>query len=290
MVRKSKQRKSSPVMDNATTKISESDQLDEELQTVNDDDVEEHEEDVLAMAMAEKASALLRGKSAEFDRTFVPRISNQMAPSPEVIPEADTEHPDGEERSPPAATVIPSRPGAFSMVQHNASHDDDASQETASIEGELIIEHDGNKVIHIPRASLVSSGADVTELDLEDPMHQQKFPPIAEVVEMPPSEMVEKDDPAVPRRDSRRKLFRWLILLALLTIAAALIALLVEVNNSKKPEDKPEDKHDDNWPPRGPPRDKYPSINGGNFTEYDGDFSPIAFGGNNSQVDRNNTR
>jgi hypothetical protein len=276
------QHESSTAMNDDTTKIiSDSDQIDQELQTADDVDVEEDEEDVLAMAMAEKTNALLRGKSVDFDRTFVPRISNQMA-APEVVPEADTEHADGEERSSPTTTAISSRPGAFSMAQRHASDGDVTSADSVVSTGEEeSVELDDNKVILVPRASIVGAHTSETDLDIEDPVHREESPPIAEVIEMSSSEMVQNGNTATPKKERRSKLFRWLILLVLLTIAAALIALLVEVNKTKKQNED----NDGRGPPRGPPRDKYPYIDGDNFSGYDHDINPFEFGGNN----RNNT-
>jgi hypothetical protein len=171
------------------------------------------------------------------------------------------------------------------MARGTASERGIALSESASTGEEDSVERDDAKVILIPRASLVSAGTTETDLDLENPMHRQEFRPIAVVVENPSSEMVQNGNTDAPRKDKRRRIFRWLVLLALLLIAAALISLVVEVTKSKKRERE----HDGRFPSRRPPPDMYPNVDGNDFPKYEGDGTPFTTDGTNNQMDRNNT-
>jgi hypothetical protein len=259
----------------------ENDQVLDDQQHTEQEEENEDEEDVLEMAMAEKTNALIRGKSVDFDRTFVPRTSVRRS-RPEDIPEYDVEQPNGGEEPSSSAALIHGRPGAFSVSQRNPSQPDSVlttSAEGADDEGSIghSINIGRDKTIVVLRASLVRMGSTDADSDMEQ---RREIPPIAEVVEPGSLELVSSVKPG------RTKLFRILVVASLLLIAAALIAILVTYKTNQSSEEKRRGGggRGDRPSKEGPPPDRYPNVDRDDIPIYSGGDDSF---GNNTSSDRN---
>ncbi|KAG7357015.1 hypothetical protein IV203_001703 [Nitzschia inconspicua] len=240
-----------------------------ELEAKSESGENEEDEDVMAMVMAEKTNAFFRGKSSEFDRTFVPRIIGRIAPSDVT---GNDEQPEGEEHS-SRRIVFPSGPGAFSVDIHSTSQIENISTSVEPVDRDEPMDYDDvDKTIVIPRASLV--GTSEIDLDVENVAYKQSVPMIAEVVR---SDEFVQNSSAPNEKERRKKIFRCAVLAGLLLIAAVLIAILV-VQVTNRDED---DHRRGDGRPKKPHPDKYPY---GNTSKFDDSFSPFE-----KEMDQNDT-
>lgn len=190
------------------------------------------------MVMEEKANAMIRGKSTDFDRTFVPR-------NPESY---DSDENEGQRSTSIQRNSNISLPGAYrvsSEWQQSAPQTDVASLASAVSSQED--SHD--KTIVVPRASLVHESTE-HEGDVENPaslVPGEAVPPVAEVVESDGAAQ-DPSSSSVVKPTKKQRVFRFCVLLTLLLIAAALIAILVQVTRNVR--------DDDALPPRPPPPPK----------------------------------
>jgi hypothetical protein len=189
---------------------------------------ERHGEDVMEMAMAEKSNALLRGKSADFDRMFaLPRWGSRS----EVVPEDDVEQylegtrEESSSQDPTSSSIIPALPGAFRVGQ---SRQRSVADTSVDMEKEEIIDN-LDRTFVVPEASLVSSGAE--DLDQSTKIVTS----IAEVVELDATESVDEKEAIMKAR--RRRIFRCAVLVALIVIVAVLVAILVMLTEEERESD-----------------------------------------------------
>lgn len=190
-----------------------------------EEEQEEPEENVFQLAMDEKANAMHRGKSAEYDRVM-------------ALPEPLPETPDSSSRQRlRGSTSGLSVPGAFRIkrgrensIRSNNDNDDEDDDEDRTITSP--IESD---VIYIPKASLVVEDdpelqlTSLEDVDLEA-ASVLPLPPIVRAVEKVHDESGDTAMPMATIDTKRRQFFRLLILMVLITIAAALIAILIQLD------------------------------------------------------------
>jgi len=209
---------------------------------------EEPVEDVLEMVMAEKANAMCRGKSAEYDQAFAPRIRTRgvrdVAERADEDPEnSEAENAEKQLYHPAIGSESYVHPGAFRVQGTNLvtlnPQESQRDVRTDNTSPQLPFTTDnGDNIVVIARASLVRENEIRGENDVEDDLDLENSSsrpplPIAEVLNSS-GEKVFVD----PKKNSTRcrRMFRWSVIVILAVIAAVLIAILVRAKTTERQE------------------------------------------------------
>jgi hypothetical protein len=187
---------------------------------MEEEDEEQDDEDVLELVMAEKNNAMHRGKSVEFDRTFVPRLrqtadlEEQSSPSSGHV--SNTTEDAGNLLKRASSSPLSSIPGAYHVATPHNSHESESGPSRSIAHGS-----DASFIV-IPSASLVGDEDPETPASSDN----DKLPPFVSAVEKV-EESHKPDNPNCLNRWSRCRYLS--VVLLLLLIVVILISILVKL-------------------------------------------------------------